>query len=184
MEQGTLTTQRLVLRPLTQADGKDVQRLAGERLVSDTMLTIPYPYPDGCAEPWIATHPAQWEAGKEAHFAITLRGSGQLVGVIGLTVAKSHRRADMGYWLGSEHWGKGYCTEAARAVVGFAFDGPLHLNRVTASHMVRNPASGRVMQKIGMTYEGCLRRHVCKDGQFEDIACYGILRDDFVSAQV
>lgn len=178
MEQGILTTQRLLLRPLALSDAKDVQRLAGHPLVADTTLSIPHPYPNGCAELWIQRHPGQWAGDKEAHWAITLRESGQLVGVIGLIIQRDHRRAEIGYWVGADYWGKGYCTEAAREVVGYAFH-KMRLHRVVGRHFARNPASGRVMQKIGMTYEGCLREHAYKNGRYEDLACYGILREQF-----
>ena len=83
----------------------------------------------------------------------------------------------MGYWIGKPFWGQDYCTKAARAMLDFGF-GPWELNRIHAYHFVRNPASGRVMAKIGMQYEGLLRQHVIKWGQFEDLALYGILRSD------
>jgi [ribosomal protein S5]-alanine N-acetyltransferase len=77
-------------------------------------------------------------------------------------------------WIASR-----YCTEAARAVLEFAFT-EFRLNRVHAHHFSHNPASGRVMQKVGMRHEGHLRRHVKKWGEFYDVEAYGILRSDFV----
>jgi [ribosomal protein S5]-alanine N-acetyltransferase len=84
----------------------------------------------------------------------------------------------MGFWIGSDWWGQGYATEAARSVLRFAFEG-LGLNRVYAHHMVRNPASGRVMKKIGMKQEGVLRQRVRKWGVFEDVVILAILRADW-----
>jgi RimJ/RimL family protein N-acetyltransferase len=60
----------------------------------------------------------------------------------------------------------------------------LALHRIHAYHMTRNPASGRVMQKIGMRYEGCLRQHICKWGVFEDAAVYGILKSEFDASRI
>jgi len=94
-----------------------------------------------------------------------------------LRIELEHRRAELGYWIGRPWWGNGFATEAARAVVGQAFAG-LGLARVFAHHFVSNPASGRVMQKIGMRQEGVLRRHVIKWGRCEDLVVYGILPDD------
>ena len=75
------------------------------------------------------------------------------------------------------YWGRGYATEAARAVVAYAFD-ELGLNRVFAFHFTNNPASGRVLQKIGMRHEGTRRAHTRKDGAFLDSESYAILRGD------
>jgi RimJ/RimL family protein N-acetyltransferase len=175
--QPTLITGRLALRPFTLADAPEVQRLAGEWAIADTTLNIPHPYEDGMAATWIGSHVPTYRAGHSVTFAITLRSSGALVGAIGLTKNNVYRRGEIGYWIGKPFWGQGYCTEAARAVLDFGF-GPWELNRIHAYHFVRNPASGRVMAKIGMQYEGLLRQHVLKWGRFEDLALYGILRSD------
>jgi RimJ/RimL family protein N-acetyltransferase len=84
----------------------------------------------------------------------------------------------MGFWVGVDSWGQGYATEAATALLHFAFE-ELALNRVFACHMVRNPASGRVLKKIGMRREGLLRQRVRKWDVFEDIAILAILRQDW-----
>ena len=83
----------------------------------------------------------------------------------------------MGYWMGVPYWNHGYCSEAARALVAHGFQ-QMGLHRIYAFHFVRNPASGRVMQKAGMTYEGTLRQHVKKWERYEDLTAYGILRSE------
>ncbi len=170
-----LTTPRLVLRAFRLADAAMVQRLCGAFEVADTTANIPHPYEDGMAEEWIATHEPLWREGKLATFAITLPDD-SLVGAVGLRLER-HRRAELGYWIGVPHWGQGYATEASVAMVAFGFD-TLGLERIHASHFSRNPASGRVMQKVGMILEGVSRRHYLKGGRFEDIVRYAILRDD------
>ena len=176
--QPTLTTDRLILRPFTLADAPAVQRLAGERAIADTTANIPHPYEDGVAEAWIGSHAEQFEQGTGVVFAITLKETGDLVGAISLfSIRAAFERAEMGYWVGVPYWNKGICSEAAKALVGYAFD-ELGLNRVFAEHMTRNPGSGRVMQKAGMTYEGTLRQHVKKGDRYEDLMVYGILRSE------
>ena len=86
-------------------------------------------------------------------------------------------RAELGYWIGVPSWNQGYATEAAAAVVSYAF-GELNLHRVWAQHLARNAASGRVMQKIGMQHEGRLRQHARTNGIPEDLESYAILRDE------
>jgi RimJ/RimL family protein N-acetyltransferase len=171
-----LQTERLYLRPFALADAAEVQRLAGEWVVAFTTTNIPHPYEDGMAEAWIGTHRSLFAQGRGLTLAVERREDGRLVGAIGLTdIVQQHDRAEMGYWIGHPYWGNGYATEAARAILDYGFT-ELKLNRIFARHLVRNPASGRVMEKIGMTYEGCLRQHVKKWGVYEDVAFYGVLR--------
>ena len=177
-EQPLLDTERLLLRPFELDDAATVQRLAGAREVADTTLNIPHPYRDGAAEAWILTHKPMYRAGALATYAVTLRESNELIGAVGLRIDLVHNNAELGYWIGQHYWGCGYCTEAARAVLVFGFY-VLQLNRVHAAHLSRNPASGRVMQKLGMKHEGCLRRHMRKWEQYENIEKYGILREEF-----
>ncbi len=171
----TLRTERLILRPLTPADADDVGRLAGAKEVAATMLYMPHPYEDGLAERWIASLAAHWVARRELHLAITAAATGELVGAVGLSgLDNPHRRAELGYWIGVPYWGRGYATEAARRLVRFAFE-EVGLHRVVAHHFTRNPASGRVLAKVGMTHEGTLRQHVLKHGVFEDREAWGML---------
>jgi RimJ/RimL family protein N-acetyltransferase len=178
MEQPLLETARLILRPFALADAPDVQRLAGAPEVADTTLNLPHPYEVRDAEQWIASQPARFASGSNVAYAITRRTDGVLAGAISLMeISARHRRAELGYWLGVPFWNQGYMTEAA-ALIGYGFSA-LGLHKITAAHFTRNPASGRVMQKIGMTQEGVQRRHVCKNGVFEDHALYGLLAEDW-----
>jgi ribosomal-protein-alanine N-acetyltransferase len=178
----SIDTTRLVLRPFAIDDAEEVQRLAGEREVAATTLNIPHPYDDGMAEAWIAHQQTDAERGTALVFAVVLREERALAGAVSLTIAPDHARAEMGYWIGKPYWGRGYCTEAAAAVLEVAFE-VLGLHRVYATHLARNPASGRVMQKLGMAHEGRLREHVRKWGVFEDLETYGILADDWRALQ-
>lgn len=174
----TLEARRLVLRPFELTDAKDVQRLAGDRAVADTTLNTPHPYADGMAEQWIATHEPGFAAGELANFAVVLRGSGELVGAVGLVIDTRFDRAELGYWIGVPYWNRGYCTEAGHALLAFGF-GTLGLNRVHASYLARNPASGRVMEKLGMTREGIARQHTKKWDRHEDLVLYGVLKEEW-----
>lgn len=171
----TLSTPRLILRPFTLADAPEVQRLAGSPDVASTTLNVPHPYEDGMAEAWIARHAPEFEARAMAVFAIT--AANILVGAISLRLEPEHRRAELGYWVGRPYWGHGYATEAVDAILEYGFT-TLALNRIQATHLIRNPASGRVMQKAGMLYEGVQREHFWKSGRPETIARYAILASD------
>ena len=173
-----LETERLVLRPYLMADAPSVQQVCGDRAIADTTLAIPHPYPDGAAEQWISTHAESFRQGTEVTLAITLKPDRPVIGSVALSVNKKHQRGELGYMVAREHWNRGYCTEAARALMSFGFS-TLGLDRIQAAHFPRNPASGRVMQKLGMTREGLLRQYVSNRGTREDVIMYSILRPEF-----
>ncbi|HEY1859612.1 MAG TPA: GNAT family N-acetyltransferase [Gemmataceae bacterium] len=175
VEQPVLSTARVLLRPFRLEDAPEVQRLACDREIAATTLRIPHPYPDGAAAEWIAGLASRYEKGESVAFAITRASDGVMLGAIGLDITREHDRAELGYWIGRPYWGNGYCTEAARAVVAYAFDG-IGLNRITAAHFAHNVASGRVMQNVGMTYEGHRIQEIKKWGKFEDLILYGLVR--------
>jgi RimJ/RimL family protein N-acetyltransferase len=162
--QPKLETERLVLRPLTALDAPTVSRLAGRREIADTTISIPHPYSEQQALQWIAGNAGIFAQGKAVVFGIQLTSEGNLVGTIGLRdIDPEHSQAELGFWIAVGHWGRGYATEAARAVLAFGFE-MLELNRIYAHHIVRNPTSGRVLARIGMRQEGLLRQRVRKWG--------------------
>lgn len=175
--QPTLRTERLILRPFSLADAEEVHEIVSDREIAYNTAHIPHPYPEGMALEWIDRITSRWDTGESAVFAATLPEHGKIVGAIGLEIEPHHRRAELGYWVARPFWNSGYATEGARAVVAFGFR-ELGLNRVSAHYYSRNPASGKVMEKIGMKYEGRMRKHVLKWGVFEDIELYGILADE------
>src|SRR4051812_42396452 len=112
VDQPTLTTPRLTLRPFTLDDAWDVERLAGKREIADTTLNIPHPYPVGAATRWIESHAAAWANETSATFAIIETKRDELVGAISLMIKREHRRAELGYWIAPDRWNKGYATES------------------------------------------------------------------------
>ena len=178
----TLTTTRLILRPFTLDDAPTVRTLAGEREIAATTANIPHPYEEGMAEEWIASRQEAFDSGQAVTLAVTLKSDGALLGAIALTINKTHHLAEIGYWIGKPYWSQGYCTEAAKEIVRYAFE-VLELNRVQARHMTANPASGRVMQKSGMTYEGTLRQSIFRWEEFKDAAIYSILREEYLGSE-
>jgi len=167
-----LETERLRLRPFELPDAPALYEVVSAREVAEGTATIPHPY----QPEWAAEYIASIE--NETEFAITLRVDGTLVGSIALVVEPDHDRAELGYVVGVPYWGRGYATEAGRAVLAHTFD-VLGLNRVFAFCFTRNPASGRVLQKLGMTHEGIRRGHTLKWGEYLDSEAYGILRAEW-----
>lgn len=172
-----LRTPRLVLRELTLSDAPRIQELAGAWEVASTTLTMPHPYEDGMAEGWINGAPEAWAARQRLTLAITSEADG-LIGGIGLNLFLQHRHAELGYWIGLPFWGRGFATEAAEAMLAFGF-GELGLHRILARYFSRNPASGGVLRKLGMTHEGTLREHYRRWDRFEDAECCAILEPEW-----
>jgi [ribosomal protein S5]-alanine N-acetyltransferase len=171
--QETIYTDRLVLRTFTLTDAPQVKALAGDRKIYETTLFVPYPYEDGMAEAWISTHQAAFYEGRGVVFAICL-ASGALIGAISLNKVGLFNAAELGYWIGVPYWNRGYCTEAAKAVVEYGFS-VLGYHKISARHFVDNLSSGRVLQKVGMQREGLLQDDVMKDGRYITVELYGIV---------
>ncbi|MBN2385325.1 GNAT family N-acetyltransferase [bacterium] len=182
-----IRTERLLLRGFELADASQVQRLAGDPAIADTTGSIPHPYSDGLAEQWIAGHPDKFAQGTEVTFGIFFPDEQRTLDLIGcislIQIDRSSHRAELGYWIGKPFWNRGYGTEAARAVVRYGFE-ELGLNRIYAYHFTRNPASGRILQKIGLKHEGCLRQHFRKGERFEDLEIYGALKNEWTCSVV
>lgn len=173
-----LRTERLVLNAFTPADVPQLVPLANRREIAATTLAIPHPYTEDDARRFLALVELEHRNGSALTLAIRLAEGPTLVGAIGLKdIDDVHSHAELGYWIGVDWWGKRIATEAARAVVAYAFD-CRGLNRVAAHHLVRNPASGAVLERIGMRREGVLRQRVLKEGRFEDVVLYAMLRSD------
>jgi [ribosomal protein S5]-alanine N-acetyltransferase len=121
-----------------------------------------------------------YERGDFGGWGVVLKDSGAFVGTCGMDAdyAPEHARAELGYVLSREHWGKGLMPEAMRAVIRFGF-GRMGLNRVQARCIAENAASARVMEKAGMTYEGTLRESEFVKGAYRDMKLYSILRREY-----
>jgi [ribosomal protein S5]-alanine N-acetyltransferase len=134
-----IETERLILRPFCSADAQEFARLAGDWAVASMTSDIPYPFSARQAAGWLS--PARGEL----RFAI--ERDGQLIGGTGF-YRRTSGAAELGFWLGKPWWGQGYGTEAARAVVCEGFKNP-RLPGFSSAHFVDNPASARVLRKLG-----------------------------------
>ena len=174
-----LRTERLLLKPFSLQDAEALAFRANDKRIARHTRSLPYPYAVHDAQNWIEEHLAFEAQGDAFVRAIWLPESddnqpAHLIGSIGLACCHEHEHAELGYWIGCDFWGQGFATEAGKAIVALGF-GQLGLRRIHAHHLASNPASGRVLQKIGMQREGLLREHVKKWGVVEDVVMYGIL---------
>ena len=174
-----LRTERLVLAPLAERHLERFLAVAGSRVIADTTISVPHPLTEEAARAWIRRAVAESREGLAAHFAVAIPPDHEtLVGYAAIKdIDCEHNEAELSFWLDADFGGRGYATEAAAAVVTFGFEA-LDLNRIEAYHMVRNPASGRVLAKLGFHQEGCLRQRVRKWGSYEDVLLWSQLRQD------
>jgi RimJ/RimL family protein N-acetyltransferase len=142
-----LETKRLALRAPRLEDAKTVAALANDRRIAENTARIPHPYKVADAESFIGR--ANKNNG-DAVFLIKLRG-GNVIGACGVTTVDD--QAELGYWLGVAHWGKGYATEALHAVIDYAFTDLTH-EALNAGARVTNPTSRRVLEKCGFQWTG------------------------------
>ena len=143
-----LETERLILRAPRLGDAKVLAALANDKRIAENTRRIPHPYKRADADDFITAVNAP---GGEVAFLITLREGGAVVG--GCGVALQDGAPDLGYWLGVKYWNKGYATEAARAVVDFAFTELGH-DTLSAGARVTDPASRRILEKCGFQWTG------------------------------
>ena len=167
------------VRSFAVEDAEALARHANDRQVWRNLRdAFPHPYGLDDAHAFIDRVRA---APRETVFC--LAAGPEAVGSIGLMPGADVEQngAELGYWLSRVHWGRGVTTEAVRAVTDHAF-GPLGLHRVYAKPYAWNAASARVLEKAGYAFEGRLRAHAFKDGQFVDQLIYGRLATDPISA--
>jgi RimJ/RimL family protein N-acetyltransferase len=148
-----MRSERLFLRPGWPEDWEELLGRVADEAVVKNLAKAPWPYTAEDAQ-WFASQPQDQRL---PHFFITLPTSAEparLIGCIGL--AQDGDAVELGYWLGREHWGKGYASEAARAVISVAR--VLGYKRLVAGHFIDNPASGRVLRKAGFRPTGQIRQ--------------------------
>lgn len=174
----TLTTERLILRRFTAEDASAMfENWANDPEVTRYMRWKPHESIE-TTQALLADWVDYYEDPEYYHWSITLREGGELVGSIALLeLREQDESAEVGYCVGRAYWGNGYVTEALRAVLRHGLR-EVGLNRIEACHAQKNPASGRVMQKAGMTHEGTARQKYRANEGFQDCELYGILRED------
>lgn len=149
----TVNTERLTLRPFVEGDAARVSDLAGDIDVSRMATAIPHPYPPEAAEGWILLQDQGRRRRADYPFAIDAGTDIGVVGAVGLHCNGTAGEYELGYWVGKPYWGRGYATEAARAAVDWARE-ELALTRLFAGHFEDNPASARVLEKVGFVPTG------------------------------
>ena len=175
-----LETERLILRPTSISDAEQMYKSwASDPEVTKYMAQLPHTDIEVTKNIL-----ADWDVKNENlnyyHWGIVLKETGQIIGTGGSSgVNEKHHSTVLGYCMSRAYWGKGVMSEAVAAMIRHLFD-IVGVNRIVASHDTNNIASGRVMQKCGMVFEGINRQaHFCARRGFYDSAYYAIIKSDY-----
>lgn len=174
-----LENEALMMRPLESRDASAIRILAAAPEIAANTF-VPHPYPPDAADEFINTAQDKWRKDEAFVFGIIEKRCGSFAGCMGIHPVAEHNRAEVGYWIGKPYWGRGLATAALRLIIRFGFE-TLELNRVEAGHFEYNPASGRVMKKAGMRFEGRRRQFLMHREQYKNVLWYAILREDYES---
>ncbi|MEF9974721.1 MAG: GNAT family N-acetyltransferase [Clostridia bacterium] len=173
-----IRTPRLLIRRMNVHDASDMYAYSRDPEVAQHVLWDAHRSVSETRS-YIRQSVRRYRAGDPASLAITLAESGRVIGTIGfMWYQRDNASVEVGYSLARDYWNCGLMTEALAALIDFGFR-KMCLHRIEAQHEVKNPASGAVMRKCGMRYEGTLRGRLFNKGRYVDVDLYAILREDF-----
>lgn len=174
----TIETDRIILRKMCLDDAEDMFEYASDREVSrytawythhvleDSKLFLNYVI-------------NSYQNHQVSSWGIVQKADKKFIGTAGfMNWNVEHARGEIGYALSRKYWGKGYMTEVVNAIIYFGFR-TMMLNRIEARCEIENIASARVMEKVGMKYEGILRQNMFMKGKYRDLKMYSILKEEF-----
>ncbi|MCU0642107.1 MAG: GNAT family N-acetyltransferase [archaeon] len=178
-----LETKRLILRPVTAKDAKDLAESLNNLNISKWIVPMPYPYKLKDAKYWINKQLKEHKEKERTDytFVIELKPNKRLIGAVGIFGFDSKKvKGELGYWLDQNHWQKGIMSEAVEAVISFGFN-KLKLKKILIPAFAGNPGSNAIAKKFGFTIEGKMRQHAhCKaTGKIHDENIWGLLRSEW-----
>lgn len=173
----TLETDRLLLRPMRVSDAADMFDYARNAEVTRYLLWKPHTSITYTRE-YLEYLAGRYRLGMHYEWAVVLKSTNRMIGTCGFaSIDCAHNAGELGYVLHPDFHGKGLMTEAARRVLSFGFE-ELGLHRIEARFMDGNEASRRVMERLGMRFEGIRRDAMLIKGSYSDIGTYAILASD------
>ncbi|GHV01937.1 GNAT family acetyltransferase [Clostridia bacterium] len=172
-----IETERLILRPFEPADAPAIFAYSSDPENTKYMLWEPNKTLKD-TEKFISDEIEKYKTGRDYDYAFILKKTGALIGTGGAAVGEGifARTAEIGYILDKRYWGNGYAPEAMRALSDYLFK-EKGIRRIQAKHFIANPASGRVMEKIGMRYEGTFAEYLFARGAFQTVKMYAMIKD-------
>lgn len=170
---------RILLRTPKASDARDIQKRVNDRDVSKYLAVVPYPYSMHDALEFIKN--CNNRKDKKTHYSLGIieREEKELIGVISLRkIDFKNRRAEIGYWIGKDHWRQGYGSEALDTILKYAFN-DLKLNKIYAQVIAPNKPSYKLLEKKGFKREGIFKKQEKKGNKFLDVYAYGLLKEDY-----
>ncbi len=171
-----LKGERIILRPVRESDGDDLFRNIQDKLIFENTLNIPWPYKRKNLQEFIKY--AKNNRSKGTAYVMSIVFNKEVVGVIDLmNIDFENENAELGYWLGKKFRGQGIMTEAGHLMLELGFK-KLGLNKIGAYAYGDNPASQKVIKKLGMKKEAHLRKHKFRAGRWRDDLYFAILKEE------
>ena len=164
-----LETERLTLRRPTLADTKTIARLANDRRIADNTRRLPHPYTLDHAVAFVGT-----VADEPRETVFLIEHSLDPIGIVGIDWRKPDS-PELGYWLGVEYWGRGFATEAARAMIDFTFE-EFEVEHLISGARVVNPASRNILEKCGFQWSGVELHRFEALGSSTPVDCFKLTR--------
>ncbi len=168
-----IKTKYFILRPLRASDDRRLAELLNNKKINRRMGNIPYPYNLKDAHVWLKKVIPEYRSKEPKKITFAIEINKELVGAIDVNNVRFGHKAELGYWLGEEYWGKGIMSKVIKEIAGYAFR-DLRLKRLQAHTFLFNPASRRVLEKNKFKLEGIIHRKIKKDKRYYD--CYLLAR--------
>lgn len=182
MSKSALENDRLLLRLPTARDINSIYKVVSDSKVLRFVL-LPTPYRREHAVTFVERAREQHRKGSGLHLAICRKPDLTIMGVIGIQSSRAvDRNCELGYWLGSAYWNRGYMTESVQLILTHVFRSR-HMNRVWARTQPANAASNRILRRAGFVIEGRLRQHRKIHGRWHDELEWGLLRREYTAAK-
>lgn len=173
-----LESENYFLGPFEKSDCPRIADLCNNIKIYRNNLSLPYPYSLQDALDWVDYLDQAMDPNRFMALAIRDKKHGQVLGCLSMEFSQVHRRVEVGYWLGEPYWNKGIMTEVLKRVIKYVFE-ERNYHKVYGTHFSYNQASGRVMEKAGMVYEGTLKGHLKRQDEYIDLVCYGLTVKDY-----
>ena len=164
-----LETERLMLRRPTLADVKAIARLANDRRIAENTRRLPHPYSQDHAIEFV-----RGTAEERRGTVFLIENNFVPIGVVGVDWPEAEL-PELGYWLGVEHWGQGFGTEAARAAIDFTFE-EFEVEHLTSGARVTNPSSRNILEKCGFQWSGVELHRFEALGSSTPVDCFRLSR--------
>lgn len=172
-----IETKRVILREVTTADAADMLSYLSDENVVKHMGLVPFQTAEDVLDE-ISWYQCIYNEGTGIRWGITLKDSGQVIGSCGfLNMLPKHYRAEVGYELSKDYWGKGIASEALEAVVTYGFH-HFQFERIQALIEPANVSSQKLVERQGFIREGLLRHYEYTCGKFDDLFMYSILKEE------